>query len=267
MMDVEFLVSMQLQEQSGHSSHSICHSLINILSKTPLLTTLRLATSDPSAWNAFPLMHAHGISINEPFQHLAPSLCPPFTLPHLRTLSLHGIEGISPLLQLTPNLETLHLSLSAGYALAVNRELVQALEFTPKLKNLAYSPDTLRLYPPASSIAAINAARGSQTNGNANSGVSAQAPRRGTADLLVAIGQKLPLLESLDLQTRWFGESTFFCSSSEPISPEVGFPLSLPRRHRRSRNLMSVRTIKINRSSCPPCHTFLTSDISSYPRT
>jgi hypothetical protein len=234
-MDVEFLVSMHLQEESGpqasgtchHHSHSICHSLVNILSKTPLLTTLRLATSEPSAWNAFPLMHAHGISINETFQQHAfssSSLRPRFTLPNLRTLSLHGIEGISPLLQLSPNLESLHLSLSAGYALGVNRELVRALEFVPKLKNLAYSPDTLRLYPPASSSSVIvNAARETQTSTSGASG-----PRQGTADLLVAIGQKLPLLESLDLQTRWFSDSTYFCSSSEPISPEVRSPFSSP---------------------------------------
>src|ERR1700733_2151665 len=100
MMHADFLVSMQSQVvESGHDdtchSNSIFHSLANILSKTPRLATLRLATSDPSAWDAFPLMHVHGISIQESLQHaLHSSSIPPFILPNLRKLSLHGIEGI-----------------------------------------------------------------------------------------------------------------------------------------------------------------------------
>ena len=230
-MDVEFLVLMQSQEELTYKtachSDSICHSLANILSKTPLLAKLHLATSDPSAWDAFrvPLMHARGISIDQAFQHALHSSLPPFTLPNLRTLSLHGIEGIAPLLRLAPNLESLHLSLSAGYALDVNRELVEVLDFVPKLKHLAYSPDTLRLQPPPASTVidprAVNEDGDEGANVNGNVGLGWSASPRGTADLLMAIGKKLPLLESLDLQTRWFSKSTYFCSSSEPILPQV----------------------------------------------
>jgi len=223
MIHPDFLVSMQSQVESAYND--ACHSLANILSKTPRLTKLRLTTSDPSAWDAFPLMHAHGISIQKSLQHaLHSSSLPPFTLPNLRKLELHGIEGIAPLLQLAPNLESLHLLLSAGFALGVNRELVEALDFVPNLKVLAYSPDTLRLQSPTASPDAnartLNDDENTGVNGNENMG-SRLPPSRGSADLLIAISRKLPLLESLDLQTRWFGESTYFCSSSEPISPEV----------------------------------------------
>lgn len=206
MMDMSFLASMQLQTTSSLSSPSIYNSLATLLSKTAYLSELRLCVRDATSWNAFPLVHAHGVSIDgalrQAFQRL-----PAFSLSYLTTLHLDGMEGVGSLLALTPNLQSLSLALSAGFALSVNQDLVRVLELVPKLRKLAYTPDTLRLEP--------------GIGGEDNDADELMPVSKGTADLLVAVGQKLPLLESLDLQTRWFGEGTYFCSSSEPICPRV----------------------------------------------
>lgn len=204
MMDASFLASMQLQQNEAFPPQPIYTSLATILSKMPLLVELRLSVLDVTAWNAFPLVQAHGVSIHA-LQYALDSLAP-FKLLRLKTAQLDGIEDVSPLLALAPNLENLSLSLSAGFALSVNQSLLDALELVPKLKRLAYTPDTLRVEPPMRE----------QTH-------DLRSRATGTADLLVAIGERLPVLESLDLQTRWFGEVTYFCSSSEPICPAVRF--------------------------------------------
>lgn len=205
MMDISFLTSMQSQVDSDIAFRSIYTSIATLLSKTSQLSELRLAVRDAMAWNAFPLIHAHGVSIDRAFRQALQRLAQ-FSLPRLTSMHLDGMEGIASLLSLAPNLHTLGLSLSAGFAISVNQDLVQALELVPRLKKLAYSADTLRITP---------ALRSSEVTQDPSS------VPKGSADVLIAIGQKLPMLESLDLRTRWFSEGTYFCSSSEPICPVV----------------------------------------------
>lgn len=198
-------MSLRVEEELGPTCQLLCSSLASILSKTPLLRDLRVLAADASSWNAFPLVHAHGISVHKAFQNSLHTI-PPFTLPYLRSIELNGIEGISPLLRLAPGLESLSVSLTAGFGLSVNRDMVETFKLVPRLKKLAYTPDTLRL---------------ESINTDGQDDIDAFAASRGSADFLVSIGKSLPLLESLDLQTKWFGESTYFCSSSEPIRATV----------------------------------------------
>lgn len=244
MTDVSFLASMQFQTDCNSASESIYTSLATLLSKTPLLSELHVAVRDTMSWNAFPLVHAHGVSIDRALRQSLHRL-PQFSLPRLTCLHLDGIEGLGSLLSLAPNLQSLSLSLSAGYALSVNQDLVQVLELVPKLRKLAYTPDTLRLEP------AVRIGDDREPS----------SIPKGTVDFLIAIGNSLPMLESLDLRTRWYGADTYFCSSSEPISPTVRDSLMvlLPFHVtdlgvRRFRNLLMQ------------CHTSPTFELSSFPQ-
>ncbi|KAF8314009.1 hypothetical protein DL93DRAFT_2167495 [Clavulina sp. PMI_390] len=221
---------------------SIYSSLVRLLSQTPCLTRLKLGVRDPSVWRAFPVAEARGISIDRAlrralatpahgnnnasaahgYQHQPPRL----TLPHLVELHIDGCEGISPLLALAPNLRALTLALTAGFPLRMNQQLVDALQLVPRLKKLAYSADTLRLDAVGECIeddemesGDEDAMMGGGDYPSPSSSAGGGGAEMGSVDFLLAVGQRLPRLEELDLRARWYNErSSYFCSSSEPIS-------------------------------------------------
>lgn len=213
MVDESFLLSGRTYEEMETSCQTFSDSLVHVLSRTPLLRSLRLSATNIYAWNSIPFVHAHGVTVGETLQS-ALQTTPIFTLGNLREIELDGVEGVAPLLALAPNAETLSVSLPAGFALGVNRDLADALRHVPKLKSLRYTPDTLRLK---------STRKAGELSGLGLLGVGeTHVEIRGSADLLFSIGDALPALEVLDLQSRWYGESsTYFCSSSEPICPMV----------------------------------------------
>lgn len=67
------------------------------------------------------------------------------SLEKLITLELDGFSNIDRLVQAAPNLRTLRLRLSGGFVQQVNLELVRALKHASRLRELVYTPATLRL--------------------------------------------------------------------------------------------------------------------------
>lgn len=184
-------------------------SLARILCKAPSIAALRIKIAEPSGsrsgWRKFGLASAGGISFATPLFAALPLLesggtCRPAKisiLPALKCLELDGFQDFEAVLRLTPNLDTLRLVISAGYSQHVNTELISSLRHVPKLRNLVYTPNTLRAQ--------------TERDGTGN----------GSRGVLLEIAGLLPQLETLDLQTRHHRHSIYFCSSSEPIPPNV----------------------------------------------
>ena len=205
-----------LRSQYTNNSYSPFVSLSEILTRTPEIRALRILVAKSfgtdCAWTRYPLGRALGIPMalamrSHPaaFPHDVPML------PSLRILQLDGFQDITSILRLAPNLEVLHMRLSAGFAHSVNDELVKAVRYVPKLRELAYTPDSLGLSPPVFE------------KGDAGSEASEtyMPPNSSSVGMLEALGDALPHLRILDLQTRWHGNEILFCSSSEPIDAEV----------------------------------------------
>ncbi|KAF8330151.1 uncharacterized protein EI90DRAFT_3060881 [Cantharellus anzutake] len=198
-------------------------SLSRILSRTPEIRALRMLVAKPSgsdsAWARCPLGRALGISMDSAMQSsLALSSQTAFKLRSLRIIQLDGFQGITPLLQLAPNLQVLHLRLTAGFAHSVNDELVNAARLVPGLRELVYTPDSLRTSFPS----AFNGAGGGHPEmGMEMDETNMKFNASSSVGMLKALGETLPHLRILDLQTRWHGNEVLFCSSSEPIDPEA----------------------------------------------
>lgn len=191
-----------------HDSNSPFAALIHILGRTTQLRALRIRVAEPvggrTAWRKFSLARASGIEFGRVFNALHTDAVAIRCLPKLRILELDGFQNIEPLLQLAPNLNTLRISISAGYSQSVNDELVKALRCVTKLEHLAYTPDTLRL------------THKGQCSKHAGTSV----------DMLFALADLLPNLETLDLQTRHHRHAIYLLSSSEPLVENVRFPIS-----------------------------------------
>ena len=134
------------------------------------------------------------------------------SLPRLTTIELDSFSDVAPLLRLAPNLENLRVYLPSGFAQYTNAEFVEALRFVPHLKTLVYSPESLRV---TSTIHEVQAAISEDPDV-----VFEQSDY--SAELLIAIAKALPILESLDLRTRFHGEEIVFPAGTEFIKPEVG---------------------------------------------
>ena len=146
------------------------------------------------------------------------NLAAPFNLPNLHLIELDAMENIAPLLHIAPRLQSLRVRMSAGFGVSVNESLVEALQGVPYLKHLEYSAGTLRMFSGEDEDVVMAELGQGEPMGRNPTGLGNS---RGSADLLLAIGQTLPLLESLDLQAEWFGEQAVFCSSAEPVCPVV----------------------------------------------
>jgi len=85
------------------------------------------------------------------------------------------------------------------------------LKSVPKLRELAFSPDSLRLVRRSDENDEIL----TPPDGNMDPYVES------STEFVQALGETLPRLEYLDLRTRWFGYGIYYCSSSEPILAQV----------------------------------------------
>ena len=88
---------------------------------------------------------------------------------------------------------------------------MEALRLVPHLKTLVYSPESLRV---TSTIHEVQAAISEDPDVEFEQSDY-------SAELLFAIAKTLPMLESLDLRTRFHGEEIVFPASAEFITPEV----------------------------------------------
>lgn len=243
-MDVEFLDAWKTwailgprDEAPGHQS--IYTSLVKVLSQTRAIQALRVRVAENSgprsAWRRFALSQAVGVPWGPAIEEaLATHNIRPFTLPMLQTIELDGFEDLAGLLRLTPNLSSLSTSLSAGFAQRTNLQLVEALKLVPELKELTYTPESLRMR----SFAAPREDEFPQ-HGVAVGEATPSDVVESTVELVKALGEVIPRLEKLDLQTRWYGYGVYFCSTVDPIQAEASrryaqsnLPLRADRLHR-----------------------------------
>ncbi|KAF9519641.1 hypothetical protein BS47DRAFT_1336729 [Hydnum rufescens UP504] len=188
-------------------------TLVDILSRSPSLRALRMRVAEPSgirsAWRKFTLSRAFGIPMDATLKPILENR-DPFLLPVLNRLELDGFQDIESLLRLAPSLQVLHLSLSAGFSQTANTTLVTALRHAPSLRDLKYTPDSLRLNS------------GAEEDGNESlSEDTFHADNLSNVELVKALGIVLPKLRRLDLTNRWFGHGIYYSSTSEPISPDA----------------------------------------------
>ena len=189
-------------------------ALVHILSQTPSLRALRVLmgelTGPSSGWSRFSLGRTRSLPVGYAISHALSSF-PHFSLPEMKILEVDALEDIEPLTAITPNLEVLHMNLSSGYDIYANGRLINALKHVPRLRELAYSPESLRM----GEILEMQESPDDDEMGTAQ---EAAEMNDGSAEFIRAIGQVVPSLETLDLQTRWYGEDIRFVESSEPIS-------------------------------------------------
>ncbi|KAF8338073.1 uncharacterized protein EI90DRAFT_3041505 [Cantharellus anzutake] len=129
-------------------------------------------------------------------------------LTQLKLIEMDGFQDLEPLMRLTPNLKVLRLTMSSGFSQSANAELVQALAHVPHLRELVFSPETLRLYTPFT-----------EDNLLGDFDEITEVTENGTnVEIIKSIGKLVPELEILDLRNRWFGmKGMFFPPSVEPI--------------------------------------------------
>ncbi|KAF9520331.1 hypothetical protein BS47DRAFT_754093 [Hydnum rufescens UP504] len=134
-MDGEFVDAWKIgaaRRQAHWEEHgsNIFDSFAAVLSRTPALRTLRIRvaelTGQRSGWRKFALVQPFGIPIGPPLLEALHSADSAVTLPQLQTLELDGFEDVDPLLRLTPNLDRLCVSLSAGFWRGMNTEVCAA---------------------------------------------------------------------------------------------------------------------------------------------
>lgn len=203
-MDVEFLEAWRAHAFDNHyiPKESLYGVLIGLLCQTPRIITLRMRVAEMlgvrSGWGKFAMSHrnngCYGIPIGRAIGE-AIRTTGILSIPSLRSLEMDGFQDIELLVKLAPNLEALTMCMSGGFAPYVNAELVWALQGSPILKRLVYTPTSLDL---DASVLRLPAGK-RETSGS-------------TLGLLEAIGRLVPHLEALDLQARTFDESVEFRS-------------------------------------------------------
>ena len=217
-VDAELLASLKTASLRPMFNSSPFDSLVKVIGHTPSLSALRIRVAHShgpeSAWARTSLIRADGIPVGAALeraftlQNIAP------VLPQLKTLELDAFSDIGPLLRLGPNLENLRVYMPSGFAQCTNAEFIDALRFVPLLKTLVYSPESLRV---TSTLHEVQAAISEDPQA-----VFEQSDY--SAELLTAIAKALPMLESLDLRTRFHGEEIVFPASTELLTPEVSLP-------------------------------------------
>lgn len=209
-------------------------ALARILSRTPHLSTLRIQVariSGPqSPWSPLFIKEPFAVPMSEALARL--STTNSFRLEKLVTLELDGFSNIDALLQAAPNLRTLRLRLSGGFAQHVNLELVQALKHASGLRELVYTPATLRLKKEATVPLQVanglfwNFAHEDEDEDQVNASPTEEMHAR--VEFISALGAVVPCLEVLDLRTRWFGlEQSSFYAPQELVPSTVCY-VTLP---------------------------------------
>lgn len=219
-MDAEFLSTFVNWAFGGAIWQSPYVALAAVLQQTNNLRALRIrvahAIGSRSAWRRTLVSRPDGIPIGLAFSRALASLPAEqkLDLSHLTTLELDAFSDVAPLLLLTPNLERLRLELNAGYAQCINTEFVDALQHVPHLKELIYTPESLRVSNPQiwgleAMLAIVDVDHPDDEEDR-------------SAELVETIGKRLPDLESLELQRRWYsGQAIVFPASEEPLTAEV----------------------------------------------
>lgn len=116
-------------------------------------------------------------------------------LKRLKTIEFDALSDVSPLLRIAPNLETLRMNLPCGYAQYTNYQLITALQYVPKLRALTYSAESLR-------VGTFHRVRSLEPTAFAE---MEESDEYWSVELIKSIGRVAPALESLDLQSRWYG--------------------------------------------------------------
>jgi hypothetical protein len=196
--------------------------LARILSQTPSLSAFRILvanlTGTRSAWSPLFAKSPFAIPMND-------ALCRSkarISLPNLAILELDGFSNIDRLLQAAPNLRRLRLRLSGGFPQYVNVELARGLKYVPQLRELVYTPSTLRVRGETT----LNVIDGLEGAGNIfwdipEDETSTANESRMRVELIHDIGSRVPLLQNLVLETRWYGRDIKFCAPHEILSPNV----------------------------------------------
>lgn len=200
-------------------------ALARVLSRTGALATLRIRlahlTGNRSAWSPLFTKSPFAIPLGDALARAGI----PYTLHNLTTLELDGFSNIDYLLRAAPRLRRLCLRLSGGFPQYVNVELVRGLAHVPQLRELLYTPATLRVRGETT----VNPLDGLDAAGDVfwnfpDDGEDATAiPEdvRARVELIHAIGVVVPRLETLDLETRWYGKGTAFCTPHEILPSTV----------------------------------------------
>ena len=223
-MDVEFIEAWRAHAFADNHApkdrESLYDVLLALLSRMPRIIALRMRVAEihgtRSGWGKFAMSHRNngcygipiGRAIGEAIRTTGIS-----SISSLRSLEMDGFQDIELLIRLTPNLETLTMCMSGGFAPYVNAELVWALQGSPKLRRLAYTPTSLDL------DAGVLRSDEPSTGKHEKSG--------STLGLLEAIGRLVPHLEVLDLQARIFDESIEFRNRIHLIPPDVSSTCSV----------------------------------------
>jgi hypothetical protein len=214
-VDAELLASLKTASLHFVSNPSPFVSLVKVFGATPSLSALRIRVAHSfgpeSAWARTSLVRADGIPVGAALERAFTLQKMTSVLPKLKTLELDAFSDIAPLLRLGPNLENLRVYMPSGFAQCTNAEFVEALRFVPRLKTLVYSPESLRV---TSTIHEVQAAISEDPEA-----VFERSDY--SAELLIAIARALPMLEFLDLQTRFHGEEIVFPASTESLASEV----------------------------------------------
>lgn len=175
-----------------------CDYLFTLLSRASRLEALRIQVAElhgeRSAWRRFTLRRECCISMDKSMRPIIFST-KKFIANNLLRVELDGFQDIECLLCLAPNLVVLRLAASTGFSLDANKNLAKALKHVPHLQELTYSPESM--------------------------GVDGSFGANPDVELLAAIAQHLPILETLDLQTRWFGYDINFAASLHPVDPQA----------------------------------------------
>ena len=225
-MDVEFYDSWQswafmntvqrteLLSQNPTPISPYAH-LASVLSQTYSLEALRIRMAEShgprSAWNKFSRSRAiaapFGVGFENSFEKVGSFPVElniaAIRLPKLKTIELDGFDDVEPLLALTPSLEVLRMSLSAGFPQSAGLDLIEALAHTPKLRELTFTSGALHLPGLDSAVAGIDPTH----------------PR--PPNVVDVIGRRLPKLEVLDLRAYWHGDDTHFVHSIEYLNQDV----------------------------------------------
>lgn len=211
-LDVDFFASLKTFAIRPPSSSSPYNFLVAILRQAPSIIALRIrvaeSTGERSPWIRSVLQRPDGIPVAN---ILSPLLSmKKFKLLQLKTLELDALSDIAPLLRITPNLEQLHLNLPNGFAAYTNSQFVEALQYVPKLMSLSYSAESLR----STGFDEDEESDEIRVNGEVEDN-----ERNG--ELVAKIGEVLPHLEVLDLQSRWYGDEVAFPLAVESVESEV----------------------------------------------
>lgn len=236
-MDAKFLDTWRSWALIGPSSpvpgrQSIYITLTNILARTPKLHSLRICVGETGCARSaskLALCRATGLPFGPALTDaIQVSAYPNLHLFGLRKLEMDGFEDISGLVALAPNLVSLRACLSAGLSQRPNVDLIHVLKYVPKLRDLTYIPESLRVQN-VNALAEVEAVLRPQAEEARETIVDDDEDEReekpevdeSVLECVRVLGQLLPELERLDLQTTWFGNGTTGPSKSEPVNAKV----------------------------------------------